>query len=598
MSKPIRKRSEVAAEFTWDLTDIFPSDEAWRAEYEALKPYAEAVAAYQGRLGESAETLLAYFRLDDELNVRVGRLYGYANCKADEDTSNGFYQDLRGKALSLSVTLSGAGAFAASELLALSDETLTRFYAEQPELATYRRPIERVRRRRAHILSPECEALLANAGEMADSPDAIFGVFHNADLRFPAVTDGAGAEQPLTDATFVPLLQSGDRTLRRNAFETYYATLGGYRNTLAATLDAQFKQLRFFANARRYPSTLDAALDATEVPVSVYDSLIESVHANLDKMYRYVALRRRLLGVDELHMYDVYTPIVPDVAEEIPFEQAKAAVLDALAVLGEDYTAMLREGFDHRWLDVYPNVGKRGGAYSMGAKPHPFVLLNHKDTLDSAFTLIHEMGHALHSYYSMHNQRELYSDYVIFVAEVASTCNENLLMQYLLEGTTDKKERAYLLNHFLEEFRTTLYRQTMFAEYELEINRIAEGGATLTADTLCDVYYKLNQKYYGDSMVVDKEIALEWARIPHFYMNFYVYQYATGFSAAVALSQRILNEGEGAVRDYLGFLSGGCTKTPIELLKGAGVDMTSPKPVDDALDLFEQLIDEFEALVK
>ena len=419
MSKPIRKRSEVAAEFTWDLTDIFPSDEAWRAEYEALKPYAEAVAAYRGRLGESAETLLAYFRLDDELNVRVGRLYGYANCKADEDTSNGFYQDLRGKALSLSVTLSGAGAFAASELLALSDETLTRFYAEQPELATYRRPIERVRRRRAHILSPECEALLANAGEMADSPDAIFGVFHNADLRFPAVTDGAGAEQPLTDATFVPLLQSGDRALRRNAFETYYATLGGYRNTLAATLDAQFKQLRFFANARRYPSTLDAALDATEVPVSVYDSLIESVHANLDKMYRYVALRRRLLGADELHMYDVYTPIVPDVAEKIPFEQAKATVLDALAVLGEDYTAMLREGFDHRWLDVYPNVGKRGGAYSSGiARPHPYVLLNHTDDLDSQFTIAHEMGHAMHSYLSCKHQPVCTSDYVIFVAEV------------------------------------------------------------------------------------------------------------------------------------------------------------------------------------
>ena len=453
MSKPIRKRSEVAAEFTWDLTDIFPSDEAWRAEYEALRPYTEAVAAYQGRLGESAETLLAYFRLDDELNVRVGRLYGYANCKADEDTSNGFYQDLRGKALSLSVTLSGAGAFAASELLALSDETLTRFYAEQPELATYRRPIERVRRRRAHILSPECEALLANAGEMADSPDAIFGVFHNADLRFPAVTDGAGAEQPLTDATFVPLLQSGDRTLRRNTFETYYATLGGYRNTLAATLDAQFKQLRFFANARRYPSTLDAALDATEVPVSVYDSLIESVHANLDKMYRYVALRRRLLGADELHMYDVYTPIVPDVAEKIPFEQAKATVLDALAVLGEDYTAMLREGFDHRWLDVYPNVGKRGGAYSSGiARPHPYVLLNQTDDLDSQFTIAHEMGHAMHSYLSCKHQPVCTSDYVIFVAEVASTCNEVLLMRHLLRKSTDRRERAYLINHFLDQF--------------------------------------------------------------------------------------------------------------------------------------------------
>ncbi len=599
MSKPIRKRSEVAAEFTWDLTDIFPSDEAWRAEYEALRPYTEAVAAYQGRLGESAETLLAYFRLDDELNVRIGRLYGYANCKADEDTSNGFYQDLRGKALSLSVTLSGAGAFAASELLALSDETLTRFYAEQPELATYRRPIERVRRRRAHILSPECEALLANAGEMADSPDAIFGVFHNADLRFPAVTDSAGAEQPLTDATFVPLLQSGDRTLRRNTFETYYATLGGYRNTLAATLDAQFKQLRFFANARRYPSTLDAALDATEVPVSVYDSLIESVHANLDKMYRYVALRRRLLGADELHMYDVYTPIVPDVAEKIPFEQAKATVLDALAVLGEDYTAMLREGFDHRWLDVYPNVGKRGGAYSSGiARPHPYVLLNQTDDLDSQFTIAHEMGHAMHSYLSCKHQPVCTSDYVIFVAEVVSTCNEVLLMRHLLRKSTDRRERAYLINHFLDQFKGTVYRQTMFAEFERELGHMAERGETLTADALDEKYLALNRLYFGPDMVSDAQIALEWARIPHFYYNYYVFQYATGFSAAVALADRILREGEPAVADYKRFLSGGSSTDPISLLKLAGVDMSTPAPVDAALAMFGELVDELDALTR
>ena len=598
MSKPIRKRSEVAAEFTWDLTDIFPSDEAWRAEYEALKPYAEAVAAYRGRLGESAETLLAYFRLDDELNVRVGRLYGYANCKADEDTSNGFYQDLRGKALSLSVTLSGAGAFAASELLALSDETLTRFYAEQPELATYRRPIERVRRRRAHILSPECEALLANAGEMADSPDAIFGVFHNADLRFPAVTDGAGAEQPLTDATFVPLLQSGDRTLRRNAFETYYATLGGYRNTLAATLDAQFKQLRFFANARRYPSTLDAALDATEVPVSVYDSLIESVHANLDKMYRYVALRRRLLGVDELHMYDVYTPIVPDVAEEIPFEQAKATVLDALAVLGEDYTDLLKEGFANRWIDVYENTGKRGGAYSSGnSYPHPYVLLNHKDNLDSMFTLAHEMGHALHSYHSCKYQPVNTAGYVIFVAEVASTCNEVLLMRHLLGKTTDKKQRAYLINHFLDQFKGTVYRQTMFAEFEKIMGEMNGAGEALTADALSEKYLALNKLYFGPDMVSDDGIALEWARIPHFFYNYYVFQYATGFSAAVAIANRILAEGESAVADYKKFLSSGGSADPISLLKIAGVDMSTPKPVNDALALFGELIDEMEQLV-
>ena len=532
MSKPIRKRSEVAAEFTWDLTDIFPSDEAWRAEYEALKPYAEAVAAYRGRLGESAETLLAYFRLDDELNVRVGRLYGYANCKADEDTSNGFYQDLRGKALSLSVTLSGAGAFAASELLALSDETLTRFYAEQPELATYRRPIERVRRRRAHILSPECEALLASAGEMADSPDAIFGVFHNADLRFPAVTDGAGAEQPLTDATFVPLLQSGDRTLRRNAFETYYATLGGYRNTLAATLDAQFKQLRFFANARRYPSTLDT-------------------------------------------------------------------VLDALAVLGEDYTAMLRKGFDHRWLDVYPNVGKRGGAYSSGiARPHPYVLLNQTDDLDSQFTIAHEMGHAMHSYLSCKHQPVCTSDYVIFVAEVASTCNEVLLMRHLLRKSTDRRERAYLINHFLDQFKGTVYRQTMFAEFERELGRMAERGETLTADALDEKYLALNRLYFGPDMVSDAQIALEWARIPHFYYNYYVFQYATGFSAAVALADRILREGEPAVADYKRFLSGGSSTDPISLLKLAGVDMSTPAPVDAALAMFGELVDELDALTR
>ena len=598
MSKPIRKRSEVAAEFTWDLTDIFPSDEAWRAEYEALRPYTEAVAAYQGRLGESAETLLAYFRLDDELNVRVGRLYGYANCKADEDTSNGFYQDLRGKALSLSVTLSGAGAFAASELLALSDETLTRFYAEQPELATYRRPIERVRRRRAHILSPECEKLLAAAGEMADAPDKIGSVFRDADLTFPDVTDAEGTAHTLTDGTFVPLLMSGDRTLRKNTFETYYHRMGEFRNTVAATLDAQFKQLKFFADARRYGSTLEAALDATEVPQTVYLNLIEAVHANLDKMYRYVALRKKLLGVEELHMYDVYTPVVADADEKISFEQAKQTVLDALSVLGEDYTALLREGFDHRWIDVYENVGKRGGAYSSGnSYPHPYVLLNHKDNLDSQFTLAHEMGHALHSYHSCKHQPTCTSDYVIFVAEVASTCNEVLLMRYLLAHTDDKRERAYLINHFLDQFKGTVYRQTMFAEFELEMGHMAERGEALTADALCEKYLALNKLYFGPDMVSDPEIALEWARIPHFFYNYYVFQYATGFSAAVAIANRILKEGAPAVADYKRFLSGGSSTDPISLLKIAGVDMSTPAPVNDALALFGELVDEMEKLL-
>ena len=424
-------------------------------------------------------------------------------------------------------------------------------------------------------------------------------MFHNADMRYPDVTDAKGEVHTLTDGTFVPMLMSADRTLRENAFKAYYKRAGEFRNTYASTLDAQIKQLKFFADARHYNSTLEASLDVTEVPVEVYTNLIDAVHGNLDKMYRYVALRRRLLGADELHMYDVYTPIVPDVAEDIPFEQAKAAVLDALAVLGEDYTAILREGFDHRWLDVYPNVGKRGGAYSSGiARPHPYVLLNQTDDLDSQFTIAHEMGHAMHSYLSCKHQPVCTSDYVIFVAEVASTCNEVLLMRHLLRKSTDRRERAYLINHFLDQFKGTVYRQTMFAEFERELGRMAERGETLTADALDEKYLALNRLYFGPDMISDAQIALEWARIPHFYYNYYVFQYATGFSAAVALADRILREGEPAVADYKRFLSGGSSTDPISLLKLAGVDMSTPAPVDAALAMFGELVDELDALTR
>ena len=392
-------------------------------------------------------------------------------------------------------------------------------------------------------------------------------------------------------------MESPDRVLRQSAFKTYYKQLGSYRNTVAATLDAQFKQLCFFANARKYESTIAASLDHTEVPVPVYLNLIEAVHANLDKMYKYVALRKKLLGVEELHMYDVYTPIVADAAEKISFEQAKATVLEALAVMGEDYTDLLKEGFANRWIDVYENVGKRGGAYSSGnSRPHPYVLLNHKDTLDSMFTLVHEMGHALHSYHSTKYQPVSTSDYVIFVAEVASTCNEVLLMRHLLGKTTDKKQRAYLINHFLDQFKGTVYRQTMFAEFELAMGRMAEQGEALTAEALCEKYLALNKLYFGPDMVSDEEISWEWARIPHFFYNYYVFQYATGFSAAVAIANRILAEGESAVADYKRFLSGGCSTDPISLLKIAGVDMGSPEPVNSALALFGELIDELEQL--
>ena len=573
MAVSYASRKDVPEEFTWNLEDLFPSVSAWTAEYESLKALSAEIPQYKGTL------------------------YGYASCYADTDVGDSLGQDLRGKAMGAAVALQSAASFAVPEIMAIPDETLDRFYAEVPELEVYRRSLYRIRRRREHILSPEEERLLAAAGEMADAPDTIAGVFRNADLTFPPVADSAGREHPLTNGTFTVLLESPDAAFRKKVFETYYDRIGEFRNTAAAALDAQFKQLRFFADARRYPSTRAAALDATEVPEAVYDNLIDAVHGNMDKMYRYVSLRKRLLGVGELHMYDVYTPIVADAAEEITYEEAKATVLEALSVLGKDYTDLLREGFDNRWIDVYENAGKRSGAYSSGAaRPHPYVLLNHKDNLDTMFTLAHEMGHALHSWHSCRYQPVCTSDYVIFVAEVASTCNEVLLMRHLLGKTSDKKQRAYLINHFLDQFKGTLYRQTMFAEFEREMGRMSEAGEALTADILCEKYLELNRLYFGPDMISDDRIALEWARIPHFFYNYYVFQYATGFSAAVAIADRILSEGESAVRDYKKFLSSGSSTDPIGLLKIAGVDMGSPAPVNDALRLFGELIDEMEKL--
>ena len=572
--RPIPARSEVPEESTWNLKDVFESDEAWQAEYEALKAVPEQLEAFRGRLGESAETLLAWFRLNDALSVRLEKLYGYASCKGDEDTGNSVYQGMRAKALATLVAIDAASAFETPEIMALDEDTVNLFYAVQPALETYRRNIYKIRRRKAHILSPEEEKLLSAAGEMANAPENIASIFRDADLTFPAVTDGEGNSHVLTSGTFVPLLMGSDRVLRKNAFEAYYNRLGTFKNTVAA------------------------ALDVTEVPEEVYDNLIEAVHANMDKMYRYVALRRKLLGVDELHMYDVYTPIVADADSAITYEEAKANVLEALAVLGEDYVALLKEGFENRWIDVYENVGKRGGAYSSGnSYPHPYVLLNHKDNLDSMFTLAHEMGHALHSYHSCKYQPVNTAGYVIFVAEVASTCNEVLLMRHLLGKTTDKKQRAYLINHFLDQFKGTVYRQTMFAEFELEMGRMSEAGQALTADVLCEKYKALNELYYGPDMVCDEGIALEWARIPHFFYDYYVFQYETGFSAAVAIAERILTEGAPAVADYKRFLSGGSSTDPISLLKIAGVDMSRPESIDSALALFGELIDELDKLI-
>ena len=597
MAVVFESREQVPEEFTWKLEDMFPDPEDWKAEYEALKALPAAVTARKGTLGRSAEDLLSWLRLQDELAVRLEKFFGYASCRADEDTGDGARQDMRGKALGVLVAVQSAAAFADPEIMAIPEETLEDWYRSAPELETYRRSLYRIRRRAEHVLSPEGEQLLAAAGEMANASENIASVFRNADITFPDVTDSAGAVHKLTNGSFVPLQESPDRDFRRRTFETYYGRLAEFKNTAAAALDGQFKQLRFFADARRYPDTRSAALDENEVPVSVYDNLIDAVHADLDKMYRYVALRRDFLGVEELHMYDVYVPIVADAAAQIPFAQAREIVLEALSVLGEDYTGLLRRGFDSRWIDVYENAGKRGGAYSSGtARPHPYVLLNHKDNLDSVFTLAHEMGHALHSHYSCAAQPVNTSDYVIFVAEVASTCNEVLLMRRLLDKTEDRKQRAYLINHFLDKFKGTVYRQTMFAEFERDMGAASESGSALTADFLCQRYLELNKLYFGPDMVSDPLIAMEWARIPHFFYNYYVFQYATGFAAAVAIANRILTRGESAVADYKRFLSAGSSTDPIGLLKIAGVDMSTPAPINDALALFGELVAELEAL--
>ncbi|MBE6946269.1 MAG: oligoendopeptidase F [Ruminococcaceae bacterium] len=596
--KKIPQRSEIAAADKWAVEDLYTSDELWFEDLEKAKAMTQELAAFAGRLSESGDTLFAYLDKVEAVDVLGSRLANYCMRKADEDTRVAKYQAMKGQFSGAFVALRAATSFETPEVLSIDDETLEGFYAKQPKLERYRRYLWNIRRRKAHVLSPAEEKLLAAAGEMAQSPSNIYGLFANADIKFPDAVDSEGNKHPLSAGTFVACEESPDRVLRRSAYETLYGTIGGFKNTAAAILAAQVKQLQFFSDARKYDNPMQASLDATNVPTSVYLNLIEAVHQNMDKMHRYVRLRKKLLGVDELHFYDVYTPLLPDADRHIPFAEATETVYNALAPLGEDYRKILREGFDNRWIDVYQNEGKRSGAYSAGAAIHPYVLLNYSGTLDSQFTLAHEMGHALHSYLSNRTQAPLDADYVIFVAEVASTCNEALLMEYLLGKTTDKKERAYLINHFLDQFKGTLYRQTMFAEFELNIGRMFQEGKTLTAELLCNEYRRLNEMYFGPDMVVDDYIALEWARIPHFYYNYYVFQYATGYSAAIAISRKILAEGESAVKDYLGFLSGGCSKSPIDLLKGAGVDMTTPEPVNQALELFGKLLDEMEELMQ
>ena len=594
--KRIPERSEIDSSYKWRIEDIYPSDKAFEEALEQAEQYPEELSEYKGKLSVSAASLLSYLKLDDEITEKVTDLIHYSSRKSDEDTRVSLYTGYCDKVNALLTDINSAAAFAVPEILSISDEAMEQFYGEEKGLEHYRLALKRIRSRREHILSPEEERIIAMTGEMGNSPSTIFSMLDNADIKFPDAVDKDGNPHQITHGSYIPLMQSEDRVLRKSAFENLYKTYAGFENTYSSILSAHLKTLSFSAAARKYENTLEAALDSTEVPSSVYYSLIEAVHKNMDKMYRYVELRKKLLKVDELHYYDLYAPMVSEVEMKITYEEAREMVLKAVEPLGEEYCSIMKGGFEGGWIDVYENVGKCSGAYSAGAWVHPFVLLNHTDDLQSAFTIAHEMGHALHSWLSNKYQSVTYADYRIFVAEVVSTFNESLLMQYLLKTTTDKRRRAYLINYFLEQFRTTLYRQTMFAEFELKINEMQANGEPITSDSLCDLYGELNKLYFGDGIVPDEEIRHEWQRIPHFYYNYYVYQYATGFAAAIALSERVLSGGEKEVEDYLGFLKGGCSKTPVELLKGAGVDMTDPKVVDDALKLFGELLDEMEEL--
>lgn len=598
MAKELLKRSEVKEENTWKLSDMYETNEAWEADLKKIDELASELEKMEGTVTASAKNLLKVCDTMAKMDQKIELAYNYAERLSDQDTKDTTHQAMVQKIMMLYAGISSRLAFIDPEILETKEEVLEGYYKEENKLEFYRKWVEEIQRLKPHRLTADQEKILALASEVCQNPEQTFSMFNNADIQFPEILDENGEKVRISHGRFVRLLESADRRVRKDTFEQYYKTYAQFINTVASIYSGQVKQQIFRARARKYNSTLEAAVDANNVSPKVYENLVKTVNANMDKMHRYVSLRKKCLGVDELHMYDIYTPMIPDAAKKISFEEAKETVLKALAPLGEDYVNKVKEGFENRWIDVYENEGKRSGAYSAGAYgTHPFVLLNYNESLDDMFTLAHEMGHAMHSYYSNEAQPYIYSQYKIFVAEVASTCNEVLLMEYLLKNTTDKKERAYLLNHYLDSFKGTVYRQTQFAEYEMLTNKMAEDGESLTAETLNQAYLDLNKKYYGPDMVSDDEIALEWARIPHFYYNFYVYQYATGFSSAVAIAHNILKNGAPAVEQYKKFLSGGCSMAPVELLKIAGVNLEEPTAIQDALNVFGDILSEMEALV-
>ena len=597
-NKEILERKDALKENTWDLESLFKDFHAWDESYKRALEMANKFESYKTKVVSSSNSLYSALSESDELYRIVQNLYSYSSMKLDEDTREGKSQALSDKALGLYVEVNEKTSFLTPEILTLEESTLEKFYKEEPKLKLYKQSIDDIMRQKSHVLSAREESILAQMGEVADSPQKIYSMLNNADLKFPTIKDENGKDVEITHGNFIPFMESKDRAVRKAAFQGLYGVYEGYKNTFAATLNGDLKKNIFNSKIRNYNSSREASLDENNIPVKVYDNLIHSIHNNLDSMYKYMEIRKRALGMEELHMYDLYTPIVKDVDFKIPYKEGIEIIKKGLAPLGEEYMEVVEEGFNSRWIDVYENRGKRSGAYSGGSyDSKPFILLNYHDTLDNVFTTAHEMGHSVHSYFSRKNQPFVYSGYGIFVAEVASTTNECLLMDYMLNNIEDKNEKLYLLNHYLEGFRTTVFRQTMFAEFEKTINEYLESGEALTAEYLCEEYKKINELYYGPNVIVDDEIAMEWARIPHFYYNYYVFQYATGYSAAVAFSEQIIKEGKPAVERYVNFLKSGSSDYPINVLKKAGVDMTTEEPVNNAMKLFAKLVDEMDRLI-
>ena len=594
-----RKRNEIPEEAAWRLEDMIENQETWERLYEEVSREADRYQEFKGTLGQSAQRLLEGLKFDDDISQKIERLYVYARMRSDEDTAGQQYQDMVSRAQSLSVRAAELSSYMVPEILAIPDEQMDAFRKSGNGLVLYDRLLSQLIKRKDHTLSDEMEALLAAAQDATQGGSQVFRMFNNADVRFPSIRGTDGREISVTHGTYISLMEHPDRRIRREAFQSLYGVYRQYSNTLASAFGANVKQAVFYAKARKYSSSREYFLSANEVPEAVYDRLISSVRKGLPVLHRYISLRKKLLKLNELHMYDVYVPLVSEADKHYTFEEAKKMVKEGLAPMGKEYLSLLEEGFGNRWIDVYENEGKRSGAYSWGIYGcHPYVLLNFHGTLKDVFTLAHEMGHAIHTWYSNESQPYIYAGYKIFVAEVASTCNEALLIRHLLGKCTDKKERAYLLNHFLESFRTTLFRQTMFAEFEQKVHEMGASGESLTSEALCGIYGKLNEDYFGPDMVSDPEISYEWERIPHFYTPFYVYQYATGFSAAIAISRRIMEGEPGILEGYKRFLSGGCSMEPVELLKLCGVDMSQSRPIEQALEFFEELLDEFEVCMK